>query len=183
MVVLVGGGVGAVKVTCGLRSGAGTIPDEAKRVLGCENDASASLFSETTVSNNLRMEWSRIRIIRSASSGKASTIQGYFDSMAIAGRSAPTESRAWRIPNFWFGGSFWTSGFFVSGVERLVCLDDGVYDGPTSDNGAAIANMLNLEPEMRFSIFDRCFLRTPSISSSYGVIYNADKSTAAAITL
>ena len=114
--VLVGGGVGAISVICGLRSGAGTMPEGANRALGLVNDARASLFSGTVDSKRSRIEWSSIRIIKSEISGKASTIQGYLEIMATAGRNAPTARSAPMRAAFWLASTFFggSTGFFTS---------------------------------------------------------------------
>ena len=97
--VLVLGGVGATNVSCGLRSGGETNPVAPYRARGFTKLAVLS-FCGAIVSNSGTIECFNTRIIKSASSGYASTIQGNLDRIEIAGRKAPTESNAFKSPSF-----------------------------------------------------------------------------------
>ena len=148
--VLVHGGVGAQSVRCGLRSGAGTTPAAPYLARGLVKLAVLSL-AVTVDSYSGVIECFKTRITRSAISGYASTIQGNLDKTAIAGRRAPTASKALSKPNFWLGASFFTSGF-GSGAAVGLGFE---FDGPPDSKGAAIASWLILAPAMRVSILSK----------------------------
>ena len=174
-VVLVAGGFGAMSVSTGLRAGAGTTPVEPKRARGVVNDASFSLLEalgepmSTAVSYSRASDWCTTRNIRSASSGCASTIQGNLDRIAIAGRRAPTESKACTSPSFWFGTSFLGSSFFASGALLRANFE---LEEPPDSRGAAIASWLTFAPAIRASTFARYALWRASMPSSAGLTCN-----------
>lgn len=162
--VLVLGGVGAHKVNCGLRSGAETTPDAPYRARGCVK-LDKPFLVPTVVSYKDCMECFTTRNTKSATSGCASTIQGNFDSKAIAGLKAPREKRAFKSPSFWFGISLGSEAFLASfdGEGRI-------FELPLDSRGAAIASWLTFASEMRLSTEARYFLCRSFIPASVGVI-------------
>lgn len=91
-----------------------------------------------------------MRIIRSASCGLASTIQGYIVISESAGRMAPIERRADTTPTFWLIFSLTSAGFGAEGVVAF-----GLEVELTDSSGAAIANWLILAPAMRDWILEK----------------------------
>ena len=85
-----------------------------------------------------------IRIIRSASCGLASTIQGYIVMSERADRMAPIARRADTTSTFWLLFSLTSTGFGTDGADGF-----GLEDELTDSSGAAIANWLILAPAMR----------------------------------